>query len=97
MEGPKTVATAEVVEIRLPGRAGPYRLGEDRHWVGENWEYVSIRPSDMSTMPEWQATRTDVMSGGAAHPYTGQVREAIVGEVRRDREGNLRWPDWWDQ
>jgi RHS repeat-associated protein len=59
--------------------------------------HVSIRPSDMSTMPEWQATRGDVMSGGAAHPYTGQVREAIVGEVRRDREGNLRWPEWWDQ
>jgi hypothetical protein len=59
--------------------------------------HVSIRPADMTTMPEWQATRDDVLAGGPAHPYTVEVREAIVGMVRRDKQGNLQWPDGWDQ
>jgi hypothetical protein len=59
--------------------------------------HVSIRPVDMSTMPEWQATRGDLADGGKAHPYTDKVSEAVAGVVRRNKAGDLTWPDWWEQ
>ena len=59
--------------------------------------HVSIRPADMTTMPEWQATRSGLAEGGSPHPYTEQARAAVAGEVRRNRSGDLEWPDWWEQ
>ncbi|KUL25122.1 RHS repeat-associated core domain-containing protein [Actinoplanes awajinensis] len=58
--------------------------------------HVSIQPTDMSRLPEWQNTRPAVEAGADPHPFTTQVKDAIGGVVRKDRQGNLTWPDWWD-
>jgi hypothetical protein len=60
--------------------------------------HVSIRPRDMTAMPDWQATRPDLTAGtGLPHPYVDQVRQALAGEVKRARDGSLIWPEGWEQ
>jgi hypothetical protein len=47
-------------------------------------------------LPEWQDSRqplSDKVPGAEPHPFTDQVAQAIVGEVKRNRDGGLdyRW------